>query len=82
VANYNTVPYDPRKPFSPSGLRLGTPAVTTRGLGEGEMVLLARWIDESVEAAKAGEEATLERIAGEVRELASGFPVPGIASQS
>jgi len=80
VANYNTVPYDPRKPFSPSGLRLGTPAVTTRGLGEGEMVLLARWIDESVEAAKVGDEATLERIAGEVRELASGFPVPGIAS--
>jgi glycine hydroxymethyltransferase len=79
VANYNTVPYDPRKPFSPSGLRLGTPAVTTRGMGEAEMVLLARWIDEAVEAAKAGDEAALERIAGEVRELASGFPVPGIA---
>jgi glycine hydroxymethyltransferase len=80
VANYNTVPYDPRKPFSPSGLRLGTPAVTTRGLGPAEMALLAGWIDEGVEAAKAGDEATLERIAGEVRELASGFPVPGIAS--
>jgi len=79
VANYNTVPYDPRKPFSPSGLRLGTPAVTTRGLGQAEMVLLARWIDEGVEAARAGDEAALERIAGEVRELASGFPVPGIA---
>ena len=37
VCNYNTVPYDPRKPFSPSGLRLGTPAVTSRGMGEAEM---------------------------------------------
>src|SRR6202040_110743 len=46
--NYNTVPYDPRKPFSPSGLRLGTPAVTSRGMGEGEMREIARWINEAV----------------------------------
>jgi glycine hydroxymethyltransferase len=78
VTNYNTVPYDPRKPFSPSGIRLGTPAVTTRGLGEDEMVLLARWIDEGVEAAKAGDEEALARIAGAVRELAASFPMPGI----
>ena len=79
VANYNTVPYDPRKPFSPSGIRLGTPAITTRGLGEDEMVLLARWIDEGVEAARAGDEEALNRIAGAVRELADRFPVPGLA---
>ncbi len=79
VANYNTVPYDPRKPFSPSGIRLGTPAITTRGLGEDEMVLLARWIDEGVEAARAGDEEALNRIAGAVRELTDRFPVPGLA---
>ena len=79
VANYNTVPYDPRKPFSPSGIRLGTPAITTRGLGEDEMVLLARWIDEGVEAAGAGDEEALNRIAGAVRELTDRFPVPGLA---
>jgi glycine hydroxymethyltransferase len=78
VTNYNTVPYDPRKPFSPSGLRLGTPGITTRGMGEPEMVQLARWIDEGVEAAKAGDEARLARIAGDVREVASGFPIPGV----
>src|SRR5919197_781334 len=49
--NYNTVPFDPRKPFDPSGVRLGTPAVTTRGMAENEMRLIARWIDEVVGAA-------------------------------
>src|ERR671935_5359 len=43
--NYNTVPYDPRKPFNPSGIRLGTPAVTTRGMAEPEMKSIAAWID-------------------------------------
>jgi glycine hydroxymethyltransferase len=75
--NYNAVPYDPRKPFDPSGIRLGTPAVTTRGMGEGEMAEIARWIDEGVEAARRDDEAELERIAGEVRELAAAFPIPG-----
>src|ERR671934_168869 len=75
--NYNTVPFDPRKPFDPSGVRLGTPAVTTRGMTEREMGLIARWIDEGVDAAGRGEEATIERIAAEVRELAAAFPIPG-----
>ena len=75
--NYNTVPFDPRKPFDPSGIRLGTPAATTRGMTESEMALIAGWIDEGVNAAGLGDEATIERIAGEVRELTTQFPIPG-----
>lgn len=75
--NYNTVPFDPRKPFDPSGIRLGTPAVTTRGMAEAEMDLIARWIDKGVEAAKREDETTIGRIAAEVRELAAAFPIPG-----
>jgi glycine hydroxymethyltransferase len=50
VLNYNAVPFDPRKPLDPSGIRLGTPAVTTRGLGPDHMVQLARWIVEAIGA--------------------------------
>jgi glycine hydroxymethyltransferase len=78
VTNYNTVPYDPRKPFNPSGIRLGTPAVTSRGLGVAEMDQVARWIDEGVQAAKAEDEPALARIAGDVRELTAQFPAPGL----
>jgi len=78
VTNANTVPYDPRKPFSPSGIRLGTPSVTSRGLGLAEMELVGRWLDEGVQAVKAKDEATLDRIAAEVAELAARFPRPGI----
>jgi glycine hydroxymethyltransferase len=78
VTNYNTVPYDPRKPFNPSGLRLGTPAATSRGMGPREMRLIAGWIDECVEAVKGEEEKTIQRVAEEVRTLASSFHVPGI----
>ena len=75
--NYNTVPYDPRKPFDPSGIRLGTPAITTRGLGEEHMPLIAAWLDDAIAAAAKDDEATLDRIAGEVRDLLAGFPMPG-----
>ena len=78
VCNYNTVPYDPRKPFSPSGVRLGTPAVTSRGMGEGEMRQIARWIDQAV--AHADDEASLARIKGEVGEMCRRFPAPGITT--
>jgi glycine hydroxymethyltransferase len=77
TTNYNTVPYDPRKPFDPSGLRLGTPAVTTRGMTEREMEPIARWIDVGVQAARRDDGAALERLAGEVGELAAAFPAPG-----
>jgi glycine hydroxymethyltransferase len=75
--NYNTVPYDPRKPFDPSGIRLGTPAVTTRGMAAEHMAPIAAWIDAAVEAAKREDEPALEAIATEVREFTSGFPLPG-----
>jgi glycine hydroxymethyltransferase len=77
VCNYNTIPFETRAPLDPSGIRLGTPAVTTRGLGAGEMREIARWIDEAVEAAKRGDEAELGRVGGEVSELARRFPPPG-----
>jgi glycine hydroxymethyltransferase len=75
--NYNTVPYDTRKPFDPSGIRLGTPALTTRGLTEQHMPQVATWIDEAVTAAIKEDEAALEHIAGEVRALLSAYPMPG-----
>ena len=77
--NYNTVPFDPRKPFDPSGIRIGTPAITTRGLGEPHMAQIAAWMDEAITAATKDDEAAIERIAGEVRELLAGFPMPGWA---
>ena len=75
--NYNTVPFDPRKPFDPSGLRLGTPAITTRGLTEEHMPQIAAWMDEAVTAAVKDDEAAIERVAGEVRDLLAGFPMAG-----
>ncbi len=76
VCNYNAVPFDPRKPMDPSGIRLGTPAVTTRGLGADHMRDLARWIDDGVEAARREDELALDRIRGEVAALARAFPPP------
>ena len=74
--NKNMVPYDTRSPFDPSGIRLGTPAVTTRGLKEPEMKILAKWINDVCSAPT--DEATQARVRGEVKELCKRFPVPGI----
>jgi glycine hydroxymethyltransferase len=76
VANYNAVPFDPRKPFDPSGLRIGTPSVTSRGMKEAEMARIAEWIDRVVSA--TGDEALLARTAAEVRDLCAAFPAPGL----
>ena len=76
VCNYNTVPFDPRPPLDPSGIRLGTPAITTRGLTTDHMTDVARWIDEGVQAARRNDAAALQRIRDEVVELARAFPPP------
>ncbi|HEY3955131.1 MAG TPA: serine hydroxymethyltransferase [Streptosporangiaceae bacterium] len=78
--NYNTVPFDKRKPFDPSGIRLGTPAITTRGLREEHMAPIAAWMDEAITAAAKEDEATIERIAAEVRGTLAAFPIPGWAA--
>ncbi|AYY13289.1 serine hydroxymethyltransferase [Actinobacteria bacterium YIM 96077] len=80
--NYNTVPYDPRKPFDPSGMRLGTAALTSRGMTEAQMREVARWIDQVVGALATEESDTLDKaidqVRGEVNELTGRFPVPGL----
>ena len=79
--NFNTVPFDPRPPFDPSGIRLGTPAITTRGLTEKHMPQLAAWMDEAITAAAKDDEAPLDRIAAEIRDLLTAFPAPGWSPQ-
>ncbi|NUQ47240.1 MAG: serine hydroxymethyltransferase [Phycisphaerae bacterium] len=76
VVNYNSVPFDTRKPFDPSGIRLGTPALTTRGMREAEMSRVAEWIARIVDHPE--DEATIERTRGEVAELCASFPAPGL----
>ncbi len=84
--NFNSIPNDPRKPFSPSGLRIGTPASTTRGFKEPEMILIADWMDRVASACtKDGksyrfDEMKLRQIRGEVKDLCDSgkFPIPGI----
>lgn len=74
TVNKNTVPFDPRSPFDPSGLRLGTPALTTRGMKEGEMELIADWIDQAIQ--KRNDNAALTSIHDQVKELSKDFPLP------
>ncbi|AYG80934.1 Serine hydroxymethyltransferase [Streptomyces hundungensis] len=78
VVNYNTVPYDPRKPFDPSGIRIGTPALTSRGLGVEHVAMVAEWIDRGVAAAGAGDEGALSAIRQEVMALLTTHPAPGL----
>jgi glycine hydroxymethyltransferase len=75
VLNYNSIPFDPRKPFDPSGVRIGTAAVTTRGMKEPQMQQIATWIDQVVAA--PADAALHERIAGEVAAFCKAFPAPG-----
>jgi glycine hydroxymethyltransferase len=74
--NDNTIPYDPRRPFDPSGVRIGTPAVTSRGMHESDMQRIARWIDRVV--SNVTDEALHATIRAEVRDFCRAFPCPGI----
>ncbi len=75
--NYNTVPYDPRKPFDPSGIRLGTSSITTRGLREEHMPQIAVWMSEVIDAEAHGNPSAARQVRGEVREFVQPFPIPG-----
>jgi glycine hydroxymethyltransferase len=74
TVNKNTVPFDPRSPFDPSGIRLGTPALTTRGMCEPEMKKVAAWIDEAVQ--HHDDETYLKNMHKEITKFTKDFPLP------
>ncbi len=76
IVNYNMVPYDTKTPFRPSGIRLGTPAITSRGMKEDDMTLIAQWINRVVENLE--DEKVLNEINAEVKDFARQFKVPGL----
>ena len=73
TVNKNAIPYDTNPPLKASGIRIGTPALTTRGMKESEMVVIAAWIAKALE--KRNDDAALEKIRKEVAELANRFPL-------
>ncbi|MEZ4429530.1 MAG: serine hydroxymethyltransferase [Nannocystaceae bacterium] len=80
--NANAIPFDPRKPFDPSGLRIGVAAVTSRGLEDSHMATIAGFIDEGLQGAKkleaGGDEGFIEPLRARVREFIAPFPAPGL----
>ena len=75
TVNKNTIPFEKRSPFITSGIRIGTPAMTTRGLGTAEMKQVAAWIHQIIES--KGNETTLSKVRADVKELCKKFPVYG-----
>lgn len=76
TVNKNMIPYDQRKPMDPSGVRIGTAALTTRGMKQDEMKKVGAWI---LQVLKAPDDAAVtDAVRGEIREFAKAFPVPGI----
>jgi glycine hydroxymethyltransferase len=76
TVNKNMIPFDPEKPFVTSGIRIGTPAVTTRGMKEAEMVKIAEFINRAIEVRE--DEEGLKGIAAEVKAFTRDFPMPHI----
>jgi glycine hydroxymethyltransferase len=76
TVNKQVIPDDPKPPLRPSGIRIGTPAATTRGMQRADMERLANWIADTLSAPDSG--ATLERVQREVVALCEQYPVPGI----
>ncbi|MHC1624696.1 MAG: serine hydroxymethyltransferase [Methermicoccaceae archaeon] len=76
IANKNTIPFETRSPFITSGIRVGTPAVSTRGFGIDEMETIANWFEQILSAHLSEDEKTALR--KEVRELCERYPVPGL----
>jgi glycine hydroxymethyltransferase len=76
VCNYNSVPFDTRKPFDPSGIRIGTAAITSRNMGAAQMEQIGNWMADVVAAPT--DHAKLDRIAKEVIEMCNDFPAPGL----
>ena len=80
--NANSIPFDPRKPFDPSGLRIGVAALTSRGMKPGEMVHVAGFVHRAVvESARCGgepDDAFCRAMAAEIREFVAPFPAPGL----
>ncbi len=75
TVNKNAIPYDVNPPLKPSGIRIGTPALTTRGMKEAEMRTIGKWIVEALE--RRNDPQALQQIRGQVLELANQFPLYG-----
>jgi glycine hydroxymethyltransferase len=76
TVNKNMIPFDKRKPLDPSGIRIGTAALTTRGMKEAEMQKVGQWILRVLKA--ADDKSVQEKVRGEIAEFARSYPVPGI----
>ena len=75
TVNKNSIPNDPEKPFVTSGIRLGSPAMTTRGFGVAESVQVGHWIADILD--QPNDQATIDRVRSEVEQLTKRFPVYG-----